>query len=263
MSENKIVRNWGYMAPNTPNRRYDTTVGQLMNGFPVGILQLWAHLPFFPGNVSNAYTYDFPVKFIEVKGSGIDNILAGDMSLVENIVEAAKQLEMDGCRVIRANCGFFGHYQRLVADRLDVPCYLSSMVQVPWALVSMKSNQKLGILTANKNTLTKSLVEACGISEEMQERCVVYGMQEEEEFPNILTGEGGLDYDKVGDEVAGMARRMVEENPDIGAILLECTDMPPYAHRIQAELNMPVYDAMTLIKYAKSVVTQTPYYGFL
>ena len=92
---------------------------------------------------------------------------------------------------------------------------------------------------------------------------MVYGMQEEEEFPNILTGEGGLDYDKVGDEVAGMARRMVEENPDIGAILLECTDMPPYAHRIQAELNMPVYDAITLIKYAKSVVTQTPYYGFL
>ena len=35
MSENKIVRNWGYMGPNTPNRRYDTTVGQLMNGFPL------------------------------------------------------------------------------------------------------------------------------------------------------------------------------------------------------------------------------------
>ena len=82
----KIIRNWGYMGPGTPNRRYDTTVGQLMNGFPVGILQLWAHLPFFPGNVSNAYTYDFPVKFLEVKGSGIDNILAGDMSLVDDIM---------------------------------------------------------------------------------------------------------------------------------------------------------------------------------
>ena len=51
-----IIRNWGYMGPTTPNRRYDTTQGQLMNGFPIGILQLWAHLPFFPGNVSNAYT---------------------------------------------------------------------------------------------------------------------------------------------------------------------------------------------------------------
>lgn len=160
----KIIRNWGYMGPNTPNRRYDTTEGQLMNGFPIGILQLWAHLPFFPGNVSNAYTYDFPVKFIEVKGSGIDNILAGDMSLVDNIVAAAKQLEMDGCRAICANCGFFGHYQKLVADQLDVPCYLSSMVQVPWVLVGLKSDQKVGIMTANKNTLTKSLFEACSIS---------------------------------------------------------------------------------------------------
>ncbi len=258
-----IIRNWGYMGPNTPNRRYDTTVGQLMNGFPIGILQLWAHLPFFPGNVSNAYTYDFPVKFIEVKGSGIDNILAGDMSLVENIVAAAKQLERDGCRAICANCGFFGHYQKIVADRLSVPCYLSSMVQVPWALVGLRSNQKLGIMTANKNTLTDSLFEACGISVEQRARCVVYGAQDEEEFPNILTGVGGLDYDKVGDELSAIARKMVAENPDIGALLLECTDMPPYAHRLQAELNMPVYDAITLIKYVKHTVTQTPYYGFL
>ena len=78
-----------------------------------------------------------------------------------------------------------------------------------------------------------------------------------------VTGKGGLDYDKVGDEVCGLARQLVQDNPDIGAILLECTDMPPYAHRIQAELGLPVYDAITLIRYAKSVVTQTPYYGFL
>ena len=72
-----------------------------------------------------------------------------------------------------------------------------------------------------------------------------------------------LDYDNVGDEICAKARLLVEENPDVGAILLECTDMPPYAHRIQAELNLPVYDAITLIKYAKSTVTQMPYYGFL
>ena len=258
-----IIRNYGYIGPNTPNRRYDTTVGQLMNGYPIGILQLWAHLPFFPGNVSNAYTYDFPVKFIEVKGSGIDNVLAGDMSILENIVDAAGQLEKDGCRAICANCGFFGHYQRLVADRLDIPCYLSAMVQVPWILVGLKSNQKVGIMTANKNTLTPSLFEACGIGAEMQKRCVVYGAQDEKEFPNILTGKGGLDYATLGDELSKIADKMVKENPDIGAILLECTDMPPYAHRIQAEQNLPVYDAITLIKYVKSTVTQMPYYGFL
>ncbi len=258
-----IIRNWGYLGPTTQNRRYDTTVGQLMNGFPVGILQLWAHLPFFPGNVSNPYTYDFPVKFIEVKGSGIANILAGDMSLVDNIIEAAKQLETDGCRVICANCGFFAHYQKLVAKELDVPCYLSAMVQVPWAFVSMKPDQKLGIMTANSGNLTKSLFEACDITEEMQKRCCVYGMQDYQEFWNMQIGEGGLDYEKTGEQLLEQVRKMMNEHPDIGAILLECTDMPPYAHLIQAEFNVPVYDAITLINFAASIVTHKPYYGFI
>jgi hypothetical protein len=124
-------------------------------------------------------------------------------------------------------------------------------------------NSSIETVFANKHTLTPSLFEACGITPEMRARCVVAGAQDQEEFPNILTGEGGLDYDKVGDEVCGMARELVREHPNIVAILLECTDMPPYAHRIQAELGLPVYDAITLIRYAKTIVTQTPYYGFL
>lgn len=259
-----IVRNYGYFNPYLDgDKRYDTTEGQLMNGFPVGILQLYAHLPFFPGNVSNCWTYDFPVKFKFVEGTGIDNILAGDKSLVDNILKAAKELETDGCRVICANCGFFGHYQSIIAEQMDIPVYLSSLVQTSWALMSMSSKKKLGILTANKNNLTEEMFESCGVSEKLQKRCVVYGAQDLEEFPNILTGKGGLHYNKLSDEITGLARKMVAENPDVGAILLECTDMPPYAWKIQAELNMPVYDAITLIKYAKSVVTQKPYYGFL
>lgn len=259
----RLIRNWGYVGPDTPNRRYDTTVGQLTNGFPIGILQLWAHLPFFPGNVSNAYTYDFPVKFLEVQGSTIENILAGDMSLLNEIVAAAKQLEIEGCRAICANCGFFGHYQKLVADQLEVPVYLSSIIQVPWAINGMKSYQKLGIITANKNTLTSSLFESCGIGEKIQNRCVVYGAQDEAEFMNILLGKGGLNYDKTGKELLSIAQRLIAENQDVGALLLECTDMPPYSHLLQAELGLPVYDAITLIKYVKSTVAHTPYYGFM
>jgi len=261
--DNKIIRNWGYMGPTTPSRRYDTTEGQLMNGFPVGILQLYAHLPFFPGNVSNAWTYDFPVKFMHVEGTGIDNVLAGDKSNVDAIVKAAKQLEKDGCRAICANCGFFGHYQKEVAEQMDIPVYLSSLIQASWAVTGLKKGQKLGIMTANSECITDEMFRSCGVSEEVQKRCVVYGAQDCEEFPNILTGKGGLDPAILEEELVGIARKMVEENPDVGAILLECTDMPPYSWRIQAELGLPVYDAITLIKYVKSVVAQTPYYGFL
>lgn len=122
------IANYGYLGPATPNRRYDTTEGQIVNGYPIGILQLNAHLPFFPGNVSNAYTYDFPVRFLEVAGTDIANILAGDPALADNIITAAKQLQREGCRAICANCGYFGHYQRPVADALEIPVFLSSLL---------------------------------------------------------------------------------------------------------------------------------------
>ena len=259
----RIVKNYGYIGPTTPNKRYDTTEGQLMNGFPIGILQLYAHLPFFPGNVSNAYTYDFPVKFIHVEGTDIPNILAGDMSLVEPIVKAAKQLEMDGCRAICANCGYFGHFQSAVADQLDVPVYLSSLIQASWALTGLKKDQKLGVMCANSGNLNSHMFESCGVTPEMQKRIVVAGAQDKEEFSHILEGKGGLDSAKLGEELCDIARNLVKDNPDIGALLLECTDMPPYSYLIQAELGLPVFDAITLINYVKTTVTQTPYYGFL
>lgn len=259
----KLVKNYGYIGPTTPNQRYFETKGQIMNGFPVGVLQLYNQMPFFPGNISNAYTYDYPVKYIQVEGAEIDNILRGDESNLQPIIDAAKILQRDGCRVICASCGFFGHYQAAVADALDVPVYLSSLIQAPWALVAMSSKKKLGVVTANAERLSDKMCRSCGITPEMQERMVVAGVQNGEEFSHALTGEGGIDYDKFGEDICAAARELVRNNPDLGALLLECADMPTYAHLIQAEHNLPVYDAITMINYAKSAVTQTPYYGFL
>lgn len=64
-------------------------------------------------------------------------------------------------------------------------------------------------------------------------------------------------------ELVSIAKNMVRDHPDIGAILLECTDMPPHAADIQRAVNLPVFDSVTMIKFIKNVVCQQPYYGFL
>lgn len=258
-----IVKNYGYIGPTTKHQRMFETKGQIMNGFPLGVLQLWNNMPFIPGNISNAYTYDYPVKYIEVEGAVIENIVKGDPANVQPIIDAAKILQRDGCRVICASCGFFGNYQDVVAEALDVPVYLSSLVQVPWALVGMGKSKKLGIVTASKNNLTDNIFRACGITSEMRERLVVAGMEGREEFEHAMTGEGGIDYELFGKDICDVTRELIKENPDIGAILLECADMPTFSHMIQKEHNLPVYDAITMINYVTSTVTQKPYYGFL
>jgi Asp/Glu/hydantoin racemase len=45
----------------------------------------------------------------------------------------------------------------------------------------------------------------------------------------------------------GVARRFVREHPDLGAIVLECTNMPPYADDIRRETGLPVFDIVSLV----------------
>jgi Asp/Glu/hydantoin racemase len=39
----------------------------------------------------------------------------------------------------------------------------------------------------------------------------------------------------------------VAEHPDVGAIVLECTNMPPYTADIQRETGLPVFDIVSLV----------------
>lgn len=48
---------------------------------------------------------------------------------------------------------------------------------------------------------------------------------------------------------------------NIGAIVMECTDMPAYTVDVQHAVNLPVYDYMTLARWIHSSVCPKPYYG--
>ena len=49
----------------------------------------------------------------------------------------------------------------------------------------------------------------------------------------------------------------------MGAVLLECSDLPPYAHAIQREIGLPVFDFVTMISYVHSSVVRRPYDGWM
>ena len=111
--------------------------------------------------------------------------------------------------------------------------------------------------------LTYSLFESCGVTEEQYARCAIAGAQDGYQFQALTDKRGYFDNDELRRELVALAKDLVAKNPEIGAILLECSDMPPYAAAIQAELNLPVYDYITMIKYAHMTVAHKPYYGFM
>lgn len=259
-----IIRNYGYIGrKEDADKRIHITKNQWVSGYTVGIMLLDVHYPLVPGNVVNAYTYDYPVRHMWVNGANQDRMHSGDDTLLPDLIETAKQLELEGCRAICGACGYFGHFQTRVAEAMDIPVYLSSLVQVPWIRAGLKKNQKIGILCADEHNMNIKLFEGVGLNEDDFSKCVSKAAGKLPEFSALMERRGHFDNEILQKELVGLAKELVEENDDIGAILLECSDMPPYAAAIQAEVNLPVFDFITLINYVHNSVSQKPYYGFM
>ena len=259
----KKFKQYGYVPPGY-HGKFGINEGSLGTGEAVGVIVLNSLIPCPPGHITNPWTFDFPVRYLQVDEAGLDEVVnKGDQSIVEAIIRGAKQLETDGCRAIMADCGYFGNYQKQIAASVDIPVYMSSVIQATWIAIALKPDQKIGIICANKDGITDQMFEACGVGEEVRSRCIVRGAGGKPEFARLLADVGELDFAKIKNEVVDIAVEMTEENPDIGAILLECTDIPPYSYAIQAATNLPVYDATTMLKYINSVVTHMPYGGFI
>jgi aspartate/glutamate racemase len=236
--------------------------GQYISGYSVGILFLdgcW--YPTIPGNVANLSTYDFPVVMKVVPNCTQERIHVGDPTLAEDVIAAARQMEAEGAKVICGACGFFGNFQDQVADAVDIPVYLSSVVQLPWIKTGLKSGQDVGMLTADSFGITKSLFKSCGI--ENPNYVKVKDLGRLPEFSAIIESRGSFDNDLVREEVTQAAVELLDENPNIGAILLECSDLPPYAADIQQATGLPVFDFITMIRWAHMATTQKAYNGFI
>ncbi len=263
MHDSEIIRNYGYWGPGDGNYRVYISKGQLVSGATIGILVQDVHYPLIPGNVVNADTYRYPVRMEIVPDANQARMHTGDETLLPNLIETARKLELQGCRAIVAACGYFGHFQDKLAEAMDIPVYLSSLVQIPWIRVGLKKRQKIGILCADRKNFTDKLLDACSIPLEDRERCVIAGAGHLPEFSALLERRGHFDNGILRDELIMLTKQLITNNPDIGAILLECSDMPPYSSAIQAAVQLPVYDFITMIDYVHSVVAHRPYYGFM
>ena len=235
--------------------------GQVIAGAAIGILVLDLWYPLLPGNVANASTYDFSVLYERLEGATGEMIFRADPALLEMIVEGGRKLEKQGVRAIIGACGYFASYQKEAAAALDAPVFLSSLLQAPLVAHSLKPDQKVGIICADSESLTADALGACGITD--PSTVVVVGAQKLPEFKNIIRSTGQFNSAQIERELVELAQELVAEHPEVGAILLECSDMPPYAWAIQNATRRPVFDYVTLIRWVHSAVVRRRFAGFM
>jgi hypothetical protein len=247
-------------VPDQPDAQVSNGENQAIAGCALGILVLDLRYPFFPGNVANASTWDFPVLYRILTGAGVE-ILDADPAILDMVIEGGRELEVQGVRAVIGSCGYFGFYQKEAAAALNVPTFMSSLLQAPMILQSLKPDQKLGIICAVAGSLTPAIMEACGIAD--TRRLIVTGAQDLQEFKNIIGCTGRFNSHKLEGELVSLAKKFVADNPEIGAILLECSDMPPYAFAIQNAVKRPVFDFVTMVNWVYQAVVRRPFAGFI
>ena len=224
--------------------------GYSFYGQPIGILCLDTKTERPLGHIKNAMTFDFPVRYKLVKGATISRVVKEqDPKLLGPFVEAGRELEKEGVEAITTSCGFLSLFQEELASSLNVPVFTSSLLQIPMIHKMLRKNDRIGVITADKGSLTERHLRACGWDPSIP--IAIAGMENQEEFLSVIIEERKLAINprRMRDEVVEVAKRLAKEERTVKAIVLECTDLSPFSSCVKQELDLPVFDIVTLTNY--------------
>lgn len=222
--------------------------GKAIYGAPLGILMLEARFPRIPGDMGNGTTWPFPVLFRVVRGADPERVvLQGARGLLPDFIAAARDLVDLGAEAITTNCGFLSLFQRELAEAVNVPVATSSLMQVPWVQATLPPGKRVGVITVSRGSLTDAHLDAAGVPRDVP----VVGTEGGREFFRVLIKAEKTDMDVALAEadIVAAGRDLVARHPEVGAIVLECTNMPPYAAALREAVGLPVYDIYSMITW--------------
>ncbi|CTQ55302.1 Hydantoin racemase [Roseibium album] len=213
--------------------------GKTVYGANIGILMLETRFPRIPGDIGNASTWPFPVQYRVVREATPDLVVRNDArALLPKFVDAAKDLVASGCDGITTNCGFLSILQDQLAEEIQVPVATSSLMQVPMVQSTLPPGKRVGILTISKETLTETHLEAANVPLDTP----IVGTESGKVFTRDILGDAAeIDFSACREDMRAAARELTEKHEDIGAIVMECTNMTPYAADVRKITGLPVF----------------------
>lgn len=227
--------------------------GRRYYGQAIGIILYDTLVPRIPGDLGNASTFDFPVRLKYVEGLDPSWVRKKhpDRKALPLLTETAQELETEGVRAVVTSDGFTVVFQKELAEAVKIPVFTSCLIQVPMIHRMLGKTQKIGIITADSTALGEEHFRAAGIDKSIP--LAIAGVQEGAEWLKRET-ELKVNPEKLENEILGVAEQMVSKNGDIGAIVLECTGLSPFAFAVYHETNLPVFDIYTLTNMVHSVL---------
>ncbi|MBK1662729.1 aspartate/glutamate racemase family protein [Paracraurococcus ruber] len=229
-----------------PHPRPIAPGGRTVFGAPVGILMLETRFPRIPGDIGHAGTWPFPVLYQVVRGASPARVVEqGGRGLLPDFIAAGQALVATGADAITTSCGFLVLFQAELQAALGVPVATSALLQIPWVQAMLPPGRRVGVLTASRAALTPAHLAAAGAPADtpvggLEGGTALYPVLVRQETPD-------LDPAAAAAEVVAAGHALAAAHPDLGAIVLECTNLPPYAAALRAALGLPVFDIVSLV----------------
>jgi len=230
----------------------------------LGIVRLDYNYPPAPGDIDHPASFAYDVFYKVVPGLTFEMCQSGKLTpeVEERFLNTIKYFEAKGVSGITGDCGFMMYFQALARQATNKPVFMSALAQLPAVTAAFGNEELIAIFTANGSTLKPMepmICDECGVNVEEQ-RYVIVGCEDVPHFEAVARGEK-VDVDKVTPGMIAKARDVLATYPNIRAILLECTELPPYADALRKETGLPVYDAITACDFFMMGVQDNERFG--
>lgn len=221
--------------------------GKTIYGATLGILMLEARFPRIPGDMGHAGTWPFPVLYKVVRGASPERVVRQRADgLLDAFLTAADELIRDGADGITTNCGFLTLFQQQLAAHCRVPVASSALLQVPMIQALLPPEQRVGIITIDSTSLGQDHLAAIGLPADIP----IVGTENGHEFSRaILSNALTLNITQARADLLQAGQDLRRRFPEVGAVLLECTNMAPYSADLQLALGLPVFDIVSFINW--------------
>ncbi len=224
--------------------------GAPIGGAALGILMLDARFPRVPGDMGNGDTWPFPVLYEIVQGATPERVVRQRAEGLDGaFLDAARRLVDRGAVALTTVCGFLSFFQAELAAHAGVPVASSTLMQVPALDRMLPPGRRTGVVTVSRESLWDDHFTAVGARADTP----VEGTEGGRELTRVLIGnEPWLDMAAAEADVTAAARRLVARCPEVGAIVLECANMAPYAAAVRRETGLPVHDIYSFVSWVHS-----------
>jgi hypothetical protein len=204
----------------------------------LGVLMLQTRFPRPPGDVGHPASWAMPVRWRVVEGASPRRVVReGDPALLQPFVDAGRALVAEGARAITTSCGFLVAFQAELQAALPVPVWTSALLKLP-------ELDAPGVVTVDAASLGAAHLRAAGANADTPVEGLAAGCTLQR---TLLDDLPDLDAAAAEADVVAAARRLVAREPTLRTLVLECTNMPPYAAAVRAATGRPVHHLMTLV----------------